>query len=58
LQGVLIHGTADDIIEQCLTLRDTGVDHLVFDFRLNFPIWEEQIQRIGEDVLPALRRAS
>jgi alkanesulfonate monooxygenase SsuD/methylene tetrahydromethanopterin reductase-like flavin-dependent oxidoreductase (luciferase family) len=55
LQGVLIHGTADDIIEQCSTLRDVGVDHLVFDFRLNFPIWEEQMQRIGEDVLPALR---
>jgi alkanesulfonate monooxygenase SsuD/methylene tetrahydromethanopterin reductase-like flavin-dependent oxidoreductase (luciferase family) len=55
LQGVLIHGTADDIIEQCSTLRDVGVDHLVFDFRLNFPIWEEQMQRIGEDVLPKLR---
>ena len=55
LQGVLIHGTADDIIEQCSTLRDVGVDHLVFDFRLNFPIWEDQMQRIGEEVLPKLR---
>jgi alkanesulfonate monooxygenase SsuD/methylene tetrahydromethanopterin reductase-like flavin-dependent oxidoreductase (luciferase family) len=55
LQGVLIHGTADDVVEQCVALRDTGVDHLVFDFRLNFPIWEEQMQRIGEDVLPRLR---
>jgi len=55
LRGVLLHGTADDIIEQCSTLRDVGVDHLVFDFRLNFPIWEDQMHRIGEDVLPALR---
>jgi alkanesulfonate monooxygenase SsuD/methylene tetrahydromethanopterin reductase-like flavin-dependent oxidoreductase (luciferase family) len=57
LQGVLLHGTADDLVEQCVALRDTGVDHLVFDFRLNFPIWEEQMQRVGEDVLPKLRAA-
>jgi alkanesulfonate monooxygenase SsuD/methylene tetrahydromethanopterin reductase-like flavin-dependent oxidoreductase (luciferase family) len=57
LQGVLLHGTADDLVEQCVALRDTGVDHLVFDFRLNFPIWEEQMQRVGEDVLPKLRSA-
>ena len=55
LQGVLIHGTAEDIIQQCRTLRTVGVDHLVFDFRLNFPIWEDQIRRIGEEVLPSLR---
>lgn len=55
LQGVLIHGTAADVIEQCRTLQAVGVDHLVFDFRLNFPIWEDQIRRIGEEVLPALR---
>jgi alkanesulfonate monooxygenase SsuD/methylene tetrahydromethanopterin reductase-like flavin-dependent oxidoreductase (luciferase family) len=55
LQGVLIHGTAKDVIEQCRTLQDVGVDHLVFDFRLNFPIWEDQIRRIGEEVLPSLR---
>jgi alkanesulfonate monooxygenase SsuD/methylene tetrahydromethanopterin reductase-like flavin-dependent oxidoreductase (luciferase family) len=58
LQGVLIHGTADDVVEQCSTLRGVGVDHLAFDFRLNFPIWEEQMQRIGEDVLPKLRTAT
>ena len=57
LQGVLIHGTADDVVEQCLALRDAGVDHLVFDFRLNFPIWEDQMQRLGEAVLPRLREA-
>jgi alkanesulfonate monooxygenase SsuD/methylene tetrahydromethanopterin reductase-like flavin-dependent oxidoreductase (luciferase family) len=55
LQGVLIHGTAQDVIDQCRTLREVGVDHLVFDFRLNFPIWEDQIRRIGEEVLPVLR---
>jgi alkanesulfonate monooxygenase SsuD/methylene tetrahydromethanopterin reductase-like flavin-dependent oxidoreductase (luciferase family) len=57
LQGVLIHGTADDVVEQCLTLRDNGVDHLVFDFRLTFPLWEEQMQMLGEQVLPRVRSA-
>jgi alkanesulfonate monooxygenase SsuD/methylene tetrahydromethanopterin reductase-like flavin-dependent oxidoreductase (luciferase family) len=57
LQGVLVYGTPDDMVEQCLTLRDNGVDHLVFDFRLTFPLWEEQIQLLGEQVLPRVRQA-
>jgi alkanesulfonate monooxygenase SsuD/methylene tetrahydromethanopterin reductase-like flavin-dependent oxidoreductase (luciferase family) len=55
LSGVLIHGTADDVTEQCAALRDAGVDHLVFDFRLTFGRWEEQMQMLGESVLPRLR---
>ncbi|MGH3741902.1 MAG: LLM class flavin-dependent oxidoreductase, partial [Micromonosporaceae bacterium] len=57
LQGVLIHGTPDQVAEQCETLRGCGVDHLVFDFRLSFPLWEEQIEMLGEQVLPKLRPA-
>ncbi len=57
LQGVLIHGTSDDVVEQCIALRDTGVNHLVFDFRLTFPTWEEKMHRLGEHVLPRLREA-
>jgi hypothetical protein len=38
-------------------LRDNGVDHLVFDFRLTFPLWEEQMQMLGEQVLPRVRSA-
>jgi alkanesulfonate monooxygenase SsuD/methylene tetrahydromethanopterin reductase-like flavin-dependent oxidoreductase (luciferase family) len=55
LQGVLIHGTADEVTEQCMTLMEAGAEHLVFDFRLTFPLWEEQITRLGEQVLPRLR---
>jgi alkanesulfonate monooxygenase SsuD/methylene tetrahydromethanopterin reductase-like flavin-dependent oxidoreductase (luciferase family) len=54
LGGVLLYGTPDDIVEQCHDLRDSGVDEVVFDFRLTFPRWEEQIQRLGEEVLPLL----
>ena len=55
LGGVLVYGTPDDVLEQCLELRDAGVDELVFDFRLSFPEWEEQMEMLGEHVLPRLR---
>jgi len=54
LAGVLVYGTADDVLEQVAELRDVGVDHLAFDFRLSFPLWEEQMQMLGEEVLPKL----
>jgi alkanesulfonate monooxygenase SsuD/methylene tetrahydromethanopterin reductase-like flavin-dependent oxidoreductase (luciferase family) len=54
LEGILLHGTPDDITAQCLRLRDAGVDHVVFDFRMSFGRWEEQIELIGTDVLPHL----
>jgi alkanesulfonate monooxygenase SsuD/methylene tetrahydromethanopterin reductase-like flavin-dependent oxidoreductase (luciferase family) len=54
LGGVLLYGTADDVLEQCLELRAAGVDELVFDFRLSFPEWEDQMQMLGEEVLPKL----
>jgi alkanesulfonate monooxygenase SsuD/methylene tetrahydromethanopterin reductase-like flavin-dependent oxidoreductase (luciferase family) len=54
LRGVLVYGSPDDVVEQCVELREAGVDHLVFDFRLTFPLWEEQMQLLGEEVLPKL----
>jgi alkanesulfonate monooxygenase SsuD/methylene tetrahydromethanopterin reductase-like flavin-dependent oxidoreductase (luciferase family) len=55
LEGILIHGTVDDVLEQCSLLSQVGVDHLVFDFRLSFPEWEEQMGLLGEEVLPRLK---
>lgn len=52
LAGLLLYGTPDDIVEQCLELRAAGVDDLVFDFRLSFPQWEEQMQVLADEVLP------
>lgn len=54
LGGVLVYGTADDIVEQCRELRAAGVDDIIFDFRLSFTEWEEQMQILGEEVLPRL----
>ncbi|HET6153961.1 MAG TPA: LLM class flavin-dependent oxidoreductase [Marmoricola sp.] len=52
LAGVLLYGTPDDILEQIAELKATGLDHLAFDFRLSFPEWEDQMQLLGEEVLP------
>jgi alkanesulfonate monooxygenase SsuD/methylene tetrahydromethanopterin reductase-like flavin-dependent oxidoreductase (luciferase family) len=57
LAGVLIYGTPDDVVEQCLELKESGLDHLAFDFRLSFPQWEDQMQLLGEEVLPRLADA-
>jgi alkanesulfonate monooxygenase SsuD/methylene tetrahydromethanopterin reductase-like flavin-dependent oxidoreductase (luciferase family) len=54
LDGVLLYGTPDDVTEQCLRLRDAGANHVVFDFRMSFGRWEEQMEVIGTHVLPRL----
>lgn len=56
LQGVLVHGTPDDVVEQCTTLADAGLEHLVFDFRMSFDEWEDQVELLGAEVLPRLRQ--
>lgn len=57
LSGVLIAGTPDDVVEQCLELAASGVEHLVFDVRLKFEQWYEQIEMLGEEVVPRVRAA-
>jgi alkanesulfonate monooxygenase SsuD/methylene tetrahydromethanopterin reductase-like flavin-dependent oxidoreductase (luciferase family) len=54
IEGVLVYGTPDDIVEQVKRIAAAGVDHLVFDFRLSFDRWEEQMELLGAEVLPRL----
>lgn len=54
LDGILLYGTPDDIAEQCGRLQEAGADHVVFDFRMSFDRWEEQMELIGTQVLPML----
>lgn len=55
LDGVLIAGTPDDAVAACQRLDESGVDHLVFDCRMSFDRWLEQLELIGREVLPRLR---
>lgn len=55
LEGVLIAGTADDVVEALLRFAERGVDELVLDFRLRMDAYEESVAQIAEEVLPKLR---
>ncbi|AMB60095.1 LLM class flavin-dependent oxidoreductase [Microterricola viridarii] len=55
LEGQLIVGNPDEAVEEIKKFQATGVDHLVFDFRFKFDRFFEQIELLGNEVLPKLR---
>ena len=55
IEGSLIAGTPDQVVEQTMKFADVGVDHLVFDLRLSFDRWMNSIELLGNEVLPRLR---
>lgn len=56
LAGALIVGTPQECVEQIGAYVERGVDLLVFDARLLMGEFEEVMEQIGQDVLPAFRR--
>jgi alkanesulfonate monooxygenase SsuD/methylene tetrahydromethanopterin reductase-like flavin-dependent oxidoreductase (luciferase family) len=58
LEGTLIAGSPEDVVEECLKFEAAGCEHLVFDFRFKFDRFFDQIELLGEEVLPRLRKAS
>lgn len=55
LGGVLIAGSPADIVRESQSYEAAGANHLVYDLRLRFNDWYEQIDLLGREVLPALR---
>ena len=55
IEGSLIAGTPEQVIEQTAKFADVGVQHLVFDLRLSFDRWHESIALLGNEVIPALK---
>jgi probable F420-dependent oxidoreductase len=55
IEGSLIAGTPDQVIDQTKKFEDVGVEHLVFDTRLSYNRWFETIELLGREVIPALR---
>jgi probable F420-dependent oxidoreductase len=55
LDGALIAGTADDIIEATARYHEAGLEHLVYDLRFRFDNWIECLSFLGEEVLPKVR---
>jgi hypothetical protein len=52
---VLIAGSPADIVRESQTYEAAGANHIVYDLRLRFTDWYEQIDLLGKEVLPALR---
>jgi probable F420-dependent oxidoreductase len=56
LDGALIAGPPDVIIEEVSKYLEVGIEHLVFDLRLRFDDWEPYVDLLAREVLPELRR--
>ena len=55
LDGAVIAGPAEKIIEEVRLYEEEGAEHFVFDLRSRFADWDSLLRFIGEEVLPALR---
>jgi len=55
IAGVILAGSPADIVRQSRVYEKYGADHIVYDLRLRFSDWYEQIDLLGNEVLPALR---
>jgi probable F420-dependent oxidoreductase len=55
MQGVILAGSPTDIVRDTRTYQKLGADHIVYDLRMCFEGWLEQIDWLGREVLPALR---
>lgn len=58
LEGMLIAGDPDDVVQEVRKFEEAGCEHLVFDFRFKFDRFFEQIELLGREVLPKLRPAA
>jgi alkanesulfonate monooxygenase SsuD/methylene tetrahydromethanopterin reductase-like flavin-dependent oxidoreductase (luciferase family) len=57
LDGSILAGTPDDIVAGVRRYQELGCDLLVFDFRMRYPDWIEQIKTLARDVLPQVSGA-
>jgi alkanesulfonate monooxygenase SsuD/methylene tetrahydromethanopterin reductase-like flavin-dependent oxidoreductase (luciferase family) len=55
IQGLILAGTPDDIVRQVRTYYAVGADLVVFDLRFRYPDWYQQIDLLGNEVLPAFQ---
>jgi probable F420-dependent oxidoreductase len=55
LGGVILAGSPTDIVRASRTYEQLGAGHIVYDLRLRFADWFDQIDLLGREVLPVLR---
>ncbi len=54
IDGLILAGTPEDIVRETRAFQSAGAELVVFDLRLRFRDWYEQIKLLGEEVLPVL----
>lgn len=54
LRGALIAGGPDDILRELEAFRARGLDEVVLDLRQRMDVFEDALEMLGRDVLPAL----
>lgn len=55
LGGIITAGEPDEIVEQVIEMGRKGIDHYVFDLRLQYDEYEKVLDLLATDVLPKLR---
>ncbi|HEY7625013.1 MAG TPA: LLM class flavin-dependent oxidoreductase [Candidatus Limnocylindria bacterium] len=58
LDGSILMGSPDDIVKGVQRYQELGCDLLVFDFRMRFPDYLEQIEILAKEVLPRVRETA
>lgn len=56
LEGSFMVGSPDDIVTEVRKYLEVGIDLIVFDFRFRFDEWDKEIELLGKEVLPRLRK--
>lgn len=57
LGGIVAAGEPDEVADQIALIAERGIDHFVFDLRMQFNTFEESLELIAERVLPQLQKA-
>ncbi len=56
LEGSFIAGNPDDVVGDVKKYLEVGIDHIIFDFRFRYDEWDSQLDLLGKEVLPRLRK--
>ena len=54
--GMILVGSPADIVHGSRAYEAAGADHIIYDLRLRFDDWYEQLDLLGQEALPALRK--
>lgn len=57
LRGIITVGNPDEVVDQIVEIAQRGIDHFVFDLRMQHDRFEETLELIAESVLPPLKKA-